>query len=609
MILRGDVFGVSTSISGDTVVIGAWSEDDPGNYSGAAYVFTRTNGVWTEQQKLESSDIESGDAFGISTSISGDTVVIGAYGEGDPGTNSGAAYVFTRTNGVWTEQQKLESSDIEDGDVFGVSTSISGDTVVIGAYGEGDLGTYSGAAYVFTRTNGVWTEQQKLESSDIEDDDRFGYSTSISGDTVVIGAYREDDPGTNSGAAYVFTRTNGVWTEQQKLESSDIESRDWFGYSTSISGDTVVIGAYGEGDPGTSTGAAYVFDLTDIIPDTYTLTPNTDSNNSTVQDSNTITIGGLDNGVTVSVAVTSTQPVMVKKNIEPFVDYVADSITVVNGDTLQLRMTAPASVDLSYTATMTIGGVSSQWVVSTVANSAPAVTGIVPVDVSVTSGETVNITVPTDLFTDADGHAIVITYPGLPSFLSETGGVISGTPNLGELGDYSVLIQATDELGAKNSVMFTVHVTVPTFTDGVDGDDFNGDARLTALEAVDHFDPRTTSVTLGAQSKAGSYSVSVGLRAESGKFATAVGLDSDAAAFRSVALGNNATTEERYEVRLGGETFERSTGLFAGRGFVTVHPNQAGLETRDNELVSKKWADTQIAILLARIEALEHNYQ
>jgi len=254
----GDWFGRSVSISGDTAVIGAYLDDDGGNASGSAYVFTRSGGVWTEQGKLTAFDAAANDFFGFSVSISGDTAVIGAYRDG---SYTGSAYVFTRSSGVWTQQGKLTASDAAVSDHFGYSVSVSGDTAVIGAYLDDDGGSSSGSAYVFTRSAGVWTQQGKLTAFDAAYSDYFGLSVSISGDTAVIGARYDDDAGGESGSAYVFTRSAGVWTEQGKLTASDAGAEDVFGGSVSISGDTVVIGASGDDDGGSASGSAYVFVL------------------------------------------------------------------------------------------------------------------------------------------------------------------------------------------------------------------------------------------------------------------------------------------------------------------------------------------------------------
>ena len=269
-----DVFGRSVSLSsnGDTAIVGARLEDtSPSSGNGAAYVFTRSGGSWTEQQKLTASDAESDDFFGTSVALSadGNTAIVGATGEDtSPEVLNGAAYVFTRSGSVWTQQQKLTASDLESSASFGTSVSLSsdGNTAIVGADGEDTSpNTNNGAAYVFTRSGSVWTQQQKLLASDAASGDLFGVSVSLSadGNIAVIGAWGEDTaPESANGAAYVFTRTGSTWAQQQKLVASDLVTGDYFGFSTSISSDgsIVLIGAYGEGtSPSVQNGAAYVF--------------------------------------------------------------------------------------------------------------------------------------------------------------------------------------------------------------------------------------------------------------------------------------------------------------------------------------------------------------
>ena len=255
----GDVFGVSVAVSGDTAVIGAYHDDDKGGDSGSAYVFVRSGAVWTEQQKLTASDGAAGDVFGVSVAVSGDTAVIGAYHDDDKGGDSGSAYVFVRSGGVWTQQKKLTASDGAAFDYFGRSVAVSGDTAVIGAYFDDVQGSLSGSAYVFVRSGGVWTQQKKLTASDGAAFDYFGSSVAVSGDTAVIGTLLDDDKGSDSGSAYVFVRSGGVWTEQQKLTASDGAATDYFGFSVAVSGDTAVIGTPYDDDKGSNSGSAYVF--------------------------------------------------------------------------------------------------------------------------------------------------------------------------------------------------------------------------------------------------------------------------------------------------------------------------------------------------------------
>lgn len=261
-----DGFGYSVALSGDTAIVGAPGFDgNPNTNQGAAYIFVRQGTAWIGQQKLIAADGTSGDGFGSNVAIYGNTAVIGAVGV-NYGANSdqGAAYVFVRANGVWTEQQKLTSSDGAASDYFGWSVGIYGETIVVGASNKRvDTNNTQGAAYVFTRSEGIWTEQQTLTASDGEGGDKFGNGISISGDTVIIGAPEKNN---FRGAAYVFARQENVWNEQQKLTASNGAAYDLFGTSVAVSGNIVVIGAYGCNiGANFDQGAAYVFDRSGTV--------------------------------------------------------------------------------------------------------------------------------------------------------------------------------------------------------------------------------------------------------------------------------------------------------------------------------------------------------
>jgi hypothetical protein len=252
-----ELFGIGVAVSGDTAVVGAPQKAAPSPVEGAAYVFTRSGGAWTEQAKLVPSDGAAADRFGQAVAMSGDTVVVGAFWH-DKGVNldQGAAYVFTRSGGTWTEQAKLTASDGSKDDQFGFSVAVSGDTAVIGAPSDDQ-----GSAYVFTRAGGSWTEQTKLVGSDAAPEDSFGERVAISGNTAVVGGSGDDVDGKDGqGSAYVFIRSGQTWTEQAKLTASDGAAGDQFGFWVSVSGDTAVLGAFMD-DVGTNLdqGSAYVF--------------------------------------------------------------------------------------------------------------------------------------------------------------------------------------------------------------------------------------------------------------------------------------------------------------------------------------------------------------
>jgi hypothetical protein len=227
------------AVSGDTAVVGARQDRVGSNdYQGSAYVFIRTGNNWTQQAQLTAADGATRDFFGHSVAISGDTVVVGAYGA-DVGANQdqGSAYVFTRGGNGWTQQQELSDSQGAADDRFGTSVAIDGDTVVVGATGHevftmGRVGT----AYVFTRNGTTWSQQSEFTGWDGAPNDSFGSSVAISGEMAVVGASRHQ-VGSNAGqgAAYVFARSGSNWSGQVKLTAGDGAENDWFGDSVAIS--------------------------------------------------------------------------------------------------------------------------------------------------------------------------------------------------------------------------------------------------------------------------------------------------------------------------------------------------------------------------------------
>ena len=265
----GDLFGASVGIGGDTIVVGAEMVDGVGRNSGAIYVFQRHGTEWAQQAKLTASDGAAGEEFGRAVAISGDTIVVGADDAAGEALDSGAAYVFERRGDRWIQQAKLTAQDGQEDDEFGHSAAISGDTIVIGAFGaDHAAGANAGAAYVFERREGVWVQQVKLTASDAAEGDNFGgdrgtfdghSGVAISGNTIVVGAENADAPDRNSGAVYVFQRAGTAWTEQAKLTASDAAEGDDFAESVAISGDTIVVGADDAAGEDVGTGAAYVF--------------------------------------------------------------------------------------------------------------------------------------------------------------------------------------------------------------------------------------------------------------------------------------------------------------------------------------------------------------
>ena len=262
-----DYFGNSVSVSGDgsIIVAGAYGNDDKGSGSGSVYIFSKeTNGSYLQIQKLVASDGEAEDYFGYSVAVSADGLIIaiGASWSDGKGAASGSVYVFTKQpDGSYLQVQKLLSTVGAGSDNFGRSVAVSGDglTIITGASWDDEKGDYSGSAYIFTKqSDGSFLETQKLLAADGTDGDQFGRSVAVSADgsTVVVGAYGDDDKGTNSGSVYVFTKqANGSYLQSQKLTASDGAANDRFGFSVAVSNTSVVVGAFNH----LNKGAVYVF--------------------------------------------------------------------------------------------------------------------------------------------------------------------------------------------------------------------------------------------------------------------------------------------------------------------------------------------------------------
>jgi FG-GAP repeat len=160
--------------------------------------------------------------------------------------------VTRECKGSLSFDQKLTAFDTEASDALGTTVSISGNTAIVGAPRDDDKGIGSGSAYIFVQSNNSWTQQAKLTTTDGAE--TFGFSVAIRGDTAIVGAPRNE-----AGSAYIFVRNDDTWTQQTKLTATDSAVDDFFGVSVAISGETVLIGALKDDDKGESSGSAYIF--------------------------------------------------------------------------------------------------------------------------------------------------------------------------------------------------------------------------------------------------------------------------------------------------------------------------------------------------------------
>ncbi|MCP4959044.1 MAG: hypothetical protein GY925_07205, partial [Actinomycetia bacterium] len=255
-----DWFGHSVAISGSTIVVGSILNDHDGFNSGAANIYTPNGSGGYDELKLTPSDGSPDKAFGRAVAISGSTIVVGSS-DSTNGLGAGAVYVYTPDGIGGYDETKLLASDGAAIDSFGNTIAISGDTVVVGASGDDDLGAESGSAYVYTPDGLGGYSETKLQASDGAAGDRFGGTVTLAGDEIVVSAYFDDDKGTDSGSVYVYTPDGLGSYVETKLNGSDTAALDMYGNSLASDGEAVVVGAHHDDDGGTKSGSVYLYQV------------------------------------------------------------------------------------------------------------------------------------------------------------------------------------------------------------------------------------------------------------------------------------------------------------------------------------------------------------
>ncbi|MGI9597852.1 MAG: Calx-beta domain-containing protein, partial [Acidimicrobiales bacterium] len=268
-VAENDWFGSSAGIDGDTAVITAWIGEEPGGplNAGVAYVYDRQpDGSWLEGQKLLPSNPEANANFGFSADIDGDIIAIGAWHENEGGAgDTGAVYVYERPSptGTWTESARLVATDADAGDLLGYNLEVDAATssIVVGAYGDDEGGTNAGAGYVFRKVTGTWQQEAKLVDPNGNNNERAGNDVAISGDWAVVGHHLDDAAfgsyGANVGGALVYERTGSTWSSPVELDGSDPPTRNRAGFGVDVEGDLLVMTGFAESL--TDRSAAWVF--------------------------------------------------------------------------------------------------------------------------------------------------------------------------------------------------------------------------------------------------------------------------------------------------------------------------------------------------------------
>ena len=296
----GDSFGISVAIGNGRIVVGAYQDDDNGSSSGSAYIFDLAG---TQLAKITASDGAANDYFGYSVAIGNGRIVVGAYADDDAGSSSGSAYIFDLDG---TQLAKITASDAAANDYFGNSVAIGNGRIVVGAKQDDDNGETSGSAYIFDLDG---TQLAKITASDGAAYDQFGNSVAVGNGRIVVGADGDDS---YKGSAYIFdldgtqlakiTETNRVdfhsfgisvavgsgrivvgtlanvyrgsvyifdldGTQLTKITASDRAIAQYFGGDVAIGSGRIVVGAYGDGDNGNYSGAAYIYNTNEYYDD------------------------------------------------------------------------------------------------------------------------------------------------------------------------------------------------------------------------------------------------------------------------------------------------------------------------------------------------------
>lgn len=252
--VNGDWFGSALDLSGSRALIGAPFADPVGG--GAAYVYRRIGGTFSEVQKLVSTTVDGGEGFGSSVALDGLSAAVGVPGHLQAGDLTGAVETFRLVGGTWMADRTLLASDAADHRSFGSRVALSGAVLVVSDLTDATLGSLSGAVYVFRDGPSGWVEEQKLVASDGAAGDSFGHSVAVDGDVIVVGSLI-DRPAENTGAVYVFRFDGSHWNEEQKLSPHDGEEGADFGWSVDVEGDRLLVGRMNS--VSLQSGAAHLF--------------------------------------------------------------------------------------------------------------------------------------------------------------------------------------------------------------------------------------------------------------------------------------------------------------------------------------------------------------
>ena len=255
---RKDNFGFSVAISGDRAIVGARSHDFVVPNGGALYVFQRTGSIWVQEAKLFAPAATPVAGLGWSVDLEGDMAVAGAQKQFFDDVDTGAVYVFQREASGWVQTQMLQRGTFFA--YFGFSVSLDGDTLMVGAPGDDTGPGATGAAYVYEWDGFQWVDTDKLVAQDNDFGDQFGFAVEVHGDRAVIGAPKDDEVAFDAGAAYVYERGGTDWAQIQKLTNPTGAVGDELGAAVEVEGDVLMVAAPRRDAAGNDSGLVHVYE-------------------------------------------------------------------------------------------------------------------------------------------------------------------------------------------------------------------------------------------------------------------------------------------------------------------------------------------------------------
>lgn len=266
-----DTLGGNVALRNDVAMLGVMRRDDRGQDSGAVVSFEREDGNWLQKRIFTAPDGKQGDAFGQSIALTDKFLAIGAPRSDSTGRDSGAVYIYKRAEVDWQLQRILTAHDGAEGDLFGISLALDGNTLLVGADLHDEKAKDAGAVYVYQFDGNQWTQQTKLMASDGADTDIFGVRVALFGDTALVSARRDDIEGIgiDAGSAYIFERIDGQWHQTQKLISPDGNADDRFERGVALGKNKAVVSAMHNDENGSNTGAVYVFEKNQVAGITH----------------------------------------------------------------------------------------------------------------------------------------------------------------------------------------------------------------------------------------------------------------------------------------------------------------------------------------------------